>query len=167
MGGKGQARRGHLEGGEGAGLRRVGPIAGQQSPRPEKPGWRTLGGGVGPGECEERSGRRCCGGSGSCTEGALCHSCDMGGKNKKHKAPGAAAVRAAVSASRAKSAEAGAPGEAPNKKPVARPPPAAAAGTREPRVKQGTSSPRAARGLSTPSGCRCFRRRSQRDLGRP
>uniref|UniRef100_A0A8C0MJL2 ATP-dependent RNA helicase DHX29 n=1 Tax=Canis lupus familiaris TaxID=9615 RepID=A0A8C0MJL2_CANLF len=61
----------------------------------------------------------------------------MGGKNKKHKAPGAAAVRAAVSASRAKSAEAGAPGEAPNKKPVARPPPAAAAGTREPRVKQG------------------------------
>uniref|UniRef100_A0A452SCK4 ATP-dependent RNA helicase DHX29 n=1 Tax=Ursus americanus TaxID=9643 RepID=A0A452SCK4_URSAM len=61
----------------------------------------------------------------------------MGGKNKKHKAPGAAAVRAAVSASRAKSSEAGAAGEAPNKKPVARPPPAAAASTREPRVKQG------------------------------
>ncbi|XP_032192119.1 ATP-dependent RNA helicase DHX29 isoform X3 [Mustela erminea] len=61
----------------------------------------------------------------------------MGGKNKKHKAPGAAAVRAAVSASRAKSAEAGAFGEAQNKKSVARPPPAAAACTREPRVKQG------------------------------
>ncbi|KAI5774414.1 DHX29 [Gulo gulo luscus] len=61
----------------------------------------------------------------------------MGGKNKKHKAPGAAAVRAAVSASRAKSAEAGAFGEAQNKKSVARPPPAAAASTREPRVKQG------------------------------
>ncbi|XP_004422873.1 PREDICTED: ATP-dependent RNA helicase DHX29 isoform X1 [Ceratotherium simum simum] len=63
----------------------------------------------------------------------------MGGKNKKHKAPGAAAVRAAVSASRAKSAEAGAAGEAQNKKPVARPPPAAAAAasTKEPRVKQG------------------------------
>ncbi|XP_006206062.1 ATP-dependent RNA helicase DHX29 isoform X1 [Vicugna pacos] len=59
------------------------------------------------------------------------------GKNKKHKAPGAAAVRAAVSASRAKSAEAGAAGEAQNKKPVARPSPAAAASTREPRVKQG------------------------------
>lgn len=65
----------------------------------------------------------------------------MGGKNKKHKAPGAAVVRAAVSASRAKSAEAGAAGEAQNKKPVARPPPAAAASTREPRVKQGTSGP--------------------------
>lgn len=104
---------------------------------------------------------------GAAPRGGLCHSCDMGGKNKKHKAPGAAAVRAAVSASRAKSAEAAAPGEAPNKKPVARPPPAAAAGTREPRVKQGTSSPRAVRGLSTPRGCRCFRRRSQRDLGRP
>lgn len=70
----------------------------------------------------------------------------MGGKNKKHKAPGAAALRAAVSASRAKSAEAGAAGEAQNKKPVARPPPAAAAAaaaaaasTRESRVKQGTS----------------------------
>ncbi|XP_045750904.1 ATP-dependent RNA helicase DHX29 isoform X5 [Mirounga angustirostris] len=61
----------------------------------------------------------------------------MGGKNKKHKAPGAAAVRAAVSASRAKSAEAAALGEAQNKKSVARPPPAAAASTREPRVKQG------------------------------
>ncbi|XP_032706449.1 ATP-dependent RNA helicase DHX29 isoform X2 [Lontra canadensis] len=61
----------------------------------------------------------------------------MGGKNKKHKAPGAAAVRAAVSASRAKSAEAGAFGEAQNKKSGARPPPAAAACTREPRVKQG------------------------------
>ncbi|XP_022373811.1 ATP-dependent RNA helicase DHX29 isoform X2 [Enhydra lutris kenyoni] len=61
----------------------------------------------------------------------------MGGKNKKHKAPGAAAVRAAVSASRAKSAEAGAFGEAQNKKSVSRPPPAAAACTREPRVKQG------------------------------
>ncbi|XP_044931260.1 ATP-dependent RNA helicase DHX29 isoform X2 [Mustela putorius furo] len=61
----------------------------------------------------------------------------MGGKNKKHKAPGAAAVRAAVSASRAKSAEAGAFREAQNKKSVARPPPAAAACTREPRVKQG------------------------------
>ncbi|KAB1281376.1 ATP-dependent RNA helicase DHX29 [Camelus dromedarius] len=59
------------------------------------------------------------------------------GKNKKHKAPGAAAVRAAVSASRAKSAEAGAAGEAQNKKPVARPSPAASASTREPRVKQG------------------------------
>lgn len=63
----------------------------------------------------------------------------MGGKNKKHKAPGAAAVRAAVSASRAKSAEAGAAGEAQSKKPVARPPPAAAASSKEPRVKQGTS----------------------------
>uniref|UniRef100_A0A8D1NF34 ATP-dependent RNA helicase DHX29 n=2 Tax=Sus scrofa TaxID=9823 RepID=A0A8D1NF34_PIG len=61
----------------------------------------------------------------------------MGGKNKKHKAPGAAAVRAAVSASRAKSAEAGAAVEAQNKKPVARQPPAAAASNREPRVKQG------------------------------
>uniref|UniRef100_A0A9L0TNV6 DExH-box helicase 29 n=1 Tax=Equus caballus TaxID=9796 RepID=A0A9L0TNV6_HORSE len=61
----------------------------------------------------------------------------MGGKNKKHKAPGAAAVRAAVSASRAKSAEAGAAGEAQSKKPVARPPPAAAASSKEPRVKQG------------------------------
>nr|KAF6440331.1 DExH-box helicase 29 [Rousettus aegyptiacus] len=61
----------------------------------------------------------------------------MGGKNKKHKAPGAAAVRAAVSASRAKSAEAGAAGEAQNKKPVARPPPTATASTRESRVKQG------------------------------
>lgn len=65
----------------------------------------------------------------------------MGGKNKKHKAPGAAAVRAAVSASRAKSAEVGAFGEAQNKKSVARPPPAAAACTREPRVKQGTRGP--------------------------
>uniref|UniRef100_A0A8D1YA70 ATP-dependent RNA helicase DHX29 n=1 Tax=Sus scrofa TaxID=9823 RepID=A0A8D1YA70_PIG len=61
----------------------------------------------------------------------------MGGKNKKHKAPGAAAVRAAVSASRAKSAEAGVAVEAQNKKPVARQPPAAAASNREPRVKQG------------------------------
>lgn len=61
----------------------------------------------------------------------------MGGKNKKHKTPGAAAVRAAVSASRAKSSEAGATGEAQNKKPVSRPAPAAAASTREPRVKQG------------------------------
>ncbi|XP_048655991.1 ATP-dependent RNA helicase DHX29 isoform X2 [Marmota marmota marmota] len=61
----------------------------------------------------------------------------MGGKNKKHKAPGAAAVRAAVSASRAKSAEAGADAETQSKKPGARPPPAAAAITREPRVKQG------------------------------
>ncbi|XP_007195657.1 ATP-dependent RNA helicase DHX29 isoform X1 [Balaenoptera acutorostrata] len=61
----------------------------------------------------------------------------MGGKNKKHKAPGAAAVRAAVSASRAKSAEAGAAGEAQNKKPVVRPPPSAATSTRDPRVKQG------------------------------
>uniref|UniRef100_A0A452EHZ7 ATP-dependent RNA helicase DHX29 n=1 Tax=Capra hircus TaxID=9925 RepID=A0A452EHZ7_CAPHI len=60
----------------------------------------------------------------------------MGGKNKKHKTPGAAAVRAAVSASRAKSAEAGATGEAQNK-PVSRPAPAAAASAREPRVKQG------------------------------
>ncbi|XP_040833473.1 ATP-dependent RNA helicase DHX29 isoform X2 [Ochotona curzoniae] len=63
----------------------------------------------------------------------------MGGKNKKHKAPGAAAVRAAVSASRAKAAEAAAAGEAQGKKPGTRPPPAAAAvtGAREPRVKQG------------------------------
>ncbi|XP_036878206.2 ATP-dependent RNA helicase DHX29 isoform X1 [Manis javanica] len=62
----------------------------------------------------------------------------MGGKNKKHKAPGAAAVRAAVSASRAKSAEAGVAGEAQNQKPVARPSlAAAAASTRESRVKQG------------------------------
>ncbi|XP_004678377.1 PREDICTED: ATP-dependent RNA helicase DHX29 [Condylura cristata] len=62
----------------------------------------------------------------------------MGGKNKKHKAPGAAAVRAAVSASRAKSAEAGAAGEAQSKKPVSRPPPAASASNvREPRIKQG------------------------------
>ncbi|XP_054431316.1 ATP-dependent RNA helicase DHX29 [Pteronotus mesoamericanus] len=59
----------------------------------------------------------------------------MGGKNKKHKAPGAAAVRAAVSASRAKAAEAVAAPEAQTKKPVARPP--AAAGPREPRVKTG------------------------------
>lgn len=69
----------------------------------------------------------------------------MGGKNKKHKAPGAAAVRAAVSASRAKSAEAGVAGEAQNQKPVARPSlAAAAASTRESRVKQGTSGRRAA-----------------------
>ncbi|XP_062942685.1 ATP-dependent RNA helicase DHX29 isoform X1 [Cynocephalus volans] len=61
----------------------------------------------------------------------------MGGKNKKHKAPGAAVVRAAVSASRAKSAEAGAAGEAQSKKPVGRPPPVASANPREPRVKQG------------------------------
>ncbi|XP_028640168.1 ATP-dependent RNA helicase DHX29 [Grammomys surdaster] len=61
----------------------------------------------------------------------------MGGKNKKHKAPGAAAMRAAVSASRAKSAEAGAVGEAQSKKPVARPAPAVPTGAREPRVKQG------------------------------
>ncbi|XP_036164410.1 ATP-dependent RNA helicase DHX29 isoform X1 [Myotis myotis] len=59
----------------------------------------------------------------------------MGGKNKKHKAPGAAAVRAAVSASRAKAAEAGAAAEAQTQKPVARPP--AAAGPREPRVRPG------------------------------
>lgn len=64
----------------------------------------------------------------------------MGGKNKKHKAPGAAAVRAAVSASRARSAEAGAVGEQ-SKKPVARPAPAVPTGTREPRVKQGTLGP--------------------------
>lgn len=70
--------------------------------------------------------------------GVFCHSCNMGGKNKKHKTPGAAAVRAAVSASRAKSAEAGATGEAQNK-PVSRPAPAAAASAREPRVKQGTN----------------------------
>lgn len=61
----------------------------------------------------------------------------MGGKNKKHKAPGAAAVRAAVSASRARSAEAGAVGEAQSKKPVARPAPAVPTSSREPRVKQG------------------------------
>lgn len=95
---------------------------------------------MGPGECKEpleavlRSFRDLAG-------GILCHSCNMGGKNKKHKAPGAAAVRAAVSASRAKSAEAAALGEAQNKKSVARPPPAAAASTREPRVKQGTKGP--------------------------
>ncbi|XP_036894439.1 ATP-dependent RNA helicase DHX29 [Sturnira hondurensis] len=59
----------------------------------------------------------------------------MGGKNKKHRAPGAAAVRAAVSASRAKAAEAGSAPEVQTKKPVARPP--AAAGPREPRVKPG------------------------------
>ncbi|KAF6123904.1 DExH-box helicase 29 [Phyllostomus discolor] len=59
----------------------------------------------------------------------------MGGKNKKHRAPGAAAVRAAVSASRAKAAEAGAAPEAQTKKPAARPP--AAAGPREPRAKPG------------------------------
>lgn len=61
----------------------------------------------------------------------------MGGKNKKHKAPGAAAMRAAVSASRARSAEAGAVGEAQSKKPVARPAPAVPTSAREPRVKQG------------------------------
>lgn len=61
----------------------------------------------------------------------------MGGKNKKHKAPGAAAVRAAVSAARAKSAEAAAAGEAASKKPAARPPPATAAGPKDPRGKQG------------------------------
>ncbi|XP_058165059.1 ATP-dependent RNA helicase DHX29 isoform X2 [Dasypus novemcinctus] len=61
----------------------------------------------------------------------------MGGKNKKHKTPGAAAVRAAVTASRAKSAEAGAAGEAQNKKPVARPSPAAVSSSRDPRVRQG------------------------------
>ncbi|CAH6787655.1 Dhx29 [Phodopus roborovskii] len=60
----------------------------------------------------------------------------MGGKNKKHKAPGAAAVRAAVSAARARSAEAAAAGEQ-SKKPAARPAPAAPAGAREPRIKQG------------------------------
>lgn len=64
----------------------------------------------------------------------------MGGKNKKHKAPGAAAVRAAVSAARAKSAEAAAAGEAASKKPAARPPPATAAGAKDPRGKQGTRS---------------------------
>ncbi|GAB1298556.1 ATP-dependent RNA helicase DHX29 [Apodemus speciosus] len=46
-------------------------------------------------------------------------------------------MRAAVSASRAKSAEAGAVGEAQSKKPVARPAPAVPTGAREPRVKQG------------------------------
>ncbi|KAM6157410.1 ATP-dependent RNA helicase DHX29 isoform 2-T2 [Erethizon dorsatum] len=61
----------------------------------------------------------------------------MGGKNKKHKTPGAAAVRAALSASRAKSAEAGAAGEAQSKKPVARQTPAVAPSARDPRVKQG------------------------------
>ncbi|XP_021572066.1 ATP-dependent RNA helicase DHX29 isoform X2 [Carlito syrichta] len=61
----------------------------------------------------------------------------MGGKNKKHKGPAALAVRAAVSASRAKSAEAGPVGEAQSKKQVARPPPASAASARDPRVKQG------------------------------
>ncbi|XP_055109132.2 ATP-dependent RNA helicase DHX29 isoform X4 [Symphalangus syndactylus] len=63
----------------------------------------------------------------------------MGGKNKKHKAPAATVVRAAVSASRAKSAEAGIAGEAQSKKPVSRPATgaAAAASVREPRVKQG------------------------------
>lgn len=61
----------------------------------------------------------------------------MGGKNKKHKAPGAAAMRAAVSASRARTAEAGAVGEAQSKKPVARPAPAVPTSAREPRVKQG------------------------------
>ncbi|XP_003470310.2 ATP-dependent RNA helicase DHX29 isoform X2 [Cavia porcellus] len=61
----------------------------------------------------------------------------MGGKNKKHKTPGAAAVRAAVSASRAKTAEAGAVGEAQSKKPVARQTPAVAPSARESRVKQG------------------------------
>ncbi|XP_050008802.1 ATP-dependent RNA helicase DHX29 isoform X1 [Alexandromys fortis] len=61
----------------------------------------------------------------------------MGGKNKKHKAPGAAAVRAALSASRARSSEAGAVGEAQSKKPVARPAPAVSTSAREPRVKQG------------------------------
>lgn len=68
----------------------------------------------------------------------FCHCCNMGGKNKKHKTPGAAAVRAAVSASRAKSAEAGAVGEAQSKKPVARQTPTVAPSAREPRVKQGT-----------------------------
>jgi hypothetical protein len=70
-------------------------------------------------------------------ERIYCPTATMGGKNKKHKAPGAAAVRAAVSASRAKSAEAGAAGEAQSKKPLARPCPAAAS-ARDPRVKQGT-----------------------------
>ncbi|XP_044519894.1 ATP-dependent RNA helicase DHX29 isoform X1 [Gracilinanus agilis] len=61
----------------------------------------------------------------------------MGGKNKKHKAPGAGAVRAAVSASRAKAAaESGAAGEAPGKKPVPRPLPVSAS-AKEPRVRQG------------------------------
>lgn len=63
----------------------------------------------------------------------------MGGKNKKHKAPGAAAVRAALSASRARSSEAGAVGEAQSKKPVARPAPAVSTSARESRVKQGTA----------------------------
>lgn len=67
----------------------------------------------------------------------------MGGKNKKHKAPGAAAMRAAVSASRARTAEAGAVGEAQSKKPVARPAPAVPTSAREPRVKQGTLWPSA------------------------
>ncbi|XP_076973261.1 ATP-dependent RNA helicase DHX29 isoform X4 [Tamandua tetradactyla] len=61
----------------------------------------------------------------------------MGGKNKKHKTPGGAAVRAAVSASRAESAEAGAAGKVQNKKPVARPPPTAATSSKDPRTKQG------------------------------
>ncbi|XP_068952606.1 ATP-dependent RNA helicase DHX29 isoform X2 [Petaurus breviceps papuanus] len=61
----------------------------------------------------------------------------MGGKNKKHKAPGAGAVRAAVSAARAKAAaESGAAGEAPAKKPVPRPLPVSAS-AKEPRVRQG------------------------------
>lgn len=46
-------------------------------------------------------------------------------------------MRAAVSASRARSAEAGAVGEAQSKKPVARPAPAVPTSAREPRVKQG------------------------------
>lgn len=91
--------------------------------------------------------------------GVFCHSCNMGGKNKKHKTPGAAAVRAAVSASRAKSTEAGATGEAQNKKPVSRPAPAAAASTREPRVKQGMNGqgPGLLRSLSYQSRGRSFR----------
>lgn len=46
-------------------------------------------------------------------------------------------MRAAVSASRARTAEAGAVGEAQSKKPVARPAPAVPTSAREPRVKQG------------------------------
>lgn len=84
----------------------------------------------------------CCTGRRACAGTVFRRRCSMGGKNKKHRAPGAAAVRAAVSASRAKAADAGAAAaaEAQTQKPVARPP--AAAGPREPRARPGTSGRR-------------------------
>lgn len=70
--------------------------------------------------------------------GILCNGCNVGSKNKKHKALGPLAVRATLSASRVKSATAG---EAPNENPVARPPSPLRRCCQqlEPRVKGGMS----------------------------